>query len=116
MVTMVCTSQEQHFSCPRPEDPQHFTDCCGPSWERKCCARLTSRTQEDIEHLFEGTKNVINFLGIITAVVILVVAVVLVCCCCTPCCLLAKRRRRRGMVSKNKVVLLQSLYFCNFLG
>ena len=22
------------ISCPEPGDPDHFTDCCGPSWSR----------------------------------------------------------------------------------
>jgi len=23
--------------CPQPSDPDHFTDVCGPSWDRSCC-------------------------------------------------------------------------------
>jgi len=26
------------ISCPRIGDPDHFTDCCGPAWNRRCCA------------------------------------------------------------------------------
>ena len=28
---------ETAFSCPQPGDPDHFTNCCGPSWHRMCC-------------------------------------------------------------------------------
>merc|ERR1719209_1498395 len=69
------TAQEEYFSCPRPEDPEHFIDCCGAS-----C--------------------VVNFLGVVTGVVVLVGVLVLACCCCAPCCLLAKKRKQRGMVHR----------------
>ena len=84
---------ETAFSCPQPGDPDHFTNCCGPSWQRKCCAPPTKFNHGPI-----GGGSVISFFGIVTGVVILVVCLVLICCCCTPCCLLAKQRRRRGLV------------------
>ena len=84
---------ETAFSCPQPGDPDHFTNCCGPSWQRKCCAPTK------FSHGPIGGGSVISFFGIVTGVVILVVCLVLICCCCTPCCLLAKQRRRRGLVT-----------------
>ena len=83
-------AQEEYFSCPRPEDPEHFTDCCGPSWARRCCAEFTMDAG--------GASSVVNFLGVVTGVVVLVGVLVLACCCCAPCCLLAKKRKQRGMV------------------
>ena len=84
---------ETAFSCPQPGDPDHFTNCCGPSWQRKCCA------PSKFNHGPIGGGSVISFFGIVTGVVILIVCLVLICCCCTPCCLLAKQRRRRGLVT-----------------
>ena len=118
------------FSCPRPGDPDHFTDCCGSSWQvwsssssslsssspssssssfswqRKCCAPSKFNPGRPI-----GGGSVISFFGIVVGVVILVVCLVLICCCCTPCCLLAKQRRRRGMVTS----LLFPVFYLNLL-
>ena len=96
---------ETAFSCPQPGDPDHFTNCCGPSWQRKCCAPPTKFNHGPI-----GGGSVISFFGIVTGVVILVVCLVLICCCCTPCCLLAKQRRRRGLVTS---LLLFVSYRCS---
>jgi hypothetical protein len=92
---------EHYFACPRPGNPRHFTECCGPSSNQRCCAPWTSHQEinfTDFPLESPGRENVDNFVGIIITVVILVVSVVLICCCCTPCCLLAKQRRNRGMV------------------
>jgi len=82
--------EESYFSCPRPADPKHFTDCCGPSWAKKCCAEFTMDSA--------GASSVVNFFGVVTGVVVLAGVLLLACCCCAPCCLLAKKRKQRGMV------------------
>ena len=96
---------ETAFSCPQPGDPDHFTNCCGPSWQRKCCAPTK------FNHGPIGGGSVISFFGIVTGVVILIVCLVLICCCCTPCCLLAKQRRRRGLVTS---LLFHEIVACFF--
>ena len=95
---------ETAFSCPQPGDPDHFTNCCGPSWQRKCCAPTK------FSHGPIGGGSVISFFGIVTGVVILIVCLVLICCCCTPCCLLAKQRRRRGLVTTLSSLVLNHAY------
>ena len=32
--SLLDTEEITHKTCPGPEDPDHFTDCCGPSWKR----------------------------------------------------------------------------------
>jgi len=32
------TEDTSYIPCPGVDDPSYFTDCCGPSWDRKCCA------------------------------------------------------------------------------
>ena len=90
---------ETAFSCPRAGDPDHFTECCGPSWQRKCCAASKA------EFGPIGGGGVISFFGIVTGIVIFICCLVLICCCCTPCCLLAKQRNRQGLVTTFAAIL-----------
>ena len=103
---------ETAFSCPRAGDPDHFTECCGPSWQRKCCAASKA------EFGPIGGGGVISFFGIVTGIVIFICCLVLICCCCTPCCLLAKQRNRRGLVTITKLLQLffKLMHFLHLTG
>jgi len=108
-----------HMSCPGPNDPPNWTECCGPSWMRRCCpfeidqetikireeARRKSRFfddddddywDHDTDELFEG---VAKFIGIAVGLTAFFIVCTILCCCCAPCCFFAKRRRvTRGVI------------------
>merc|ERR1719449_182998 len=69
--------QEEHFTCPRKDDPPHFTDCCGPSWDRRCCASFMDDLDDvDFEDLYDSTKYAV---GVVITVVITLVTVSMIC-------------------------------------
>jgi len=35
--SLLDVESESDLYCPGEADPQHFTECCGPSWNRQCC-------------------------------------------------------------------------------
>lgn len=37
------------INCPENGDPSYFTNCCGPSWDRKCCAENSLMNWNDNE-------------------------------------------------------------------
>jgi len=39
--SLLDTESFDHLSCPGPNDPPNWTECCGPSFQRRCCPHQT---------------------------------------------------------------------------
>jgi len=61
-ITTLFSEERGVLSCPQPEDPQHFGDCCGPAWNRRCCASSSWSLENDWDDddILEGTKKIDN--------------------------------------------------------
>lgn len=97
-------SNTRVLNCPEPGDPSHFSGCCGPSWDKTCCAEsdLFNRNNDfDFDDFDDAAESVVTFILVGLGIVLFVVVVSVILCCCLPCCFLAKRRtRNRGIVHR----------------
>lgn len=116
--SLLDTISNDHIICPQPEDPEHWTECCGTESSRRCCphnSRLFDEGQgernrrdffgDDDDDVFDldvddAVEGIGKFIAIIITIIIFIFVVVLLCCCCLPCCLCAKMRtkNRAGVI------------------
>lgn len=108
--SLLDTEDASYISCPQDKDPDHWSKCCGPSWDRVCCSDKSKRSYDDdydLDDLFnpddwpddDDIEDIMEIVGTIIGLIVFVVIVTVVCCCCLPCCCLAKRRNvTRGVI------------------
>merc|ERR1711915_903405 len=92
------------FDCPTPEDPEHFTQCCGTLKSRYCCSLPEGRDWPDddwpdFDDHFDDALAAWRIGLIIFGVIFVLTFLTILSCCCLPCCFLAQRRARgKGVV------------------